>query len=88
MLTGGESSVWAADDIVFKRVTEAEEGGWIAEVLDRLPEKGFRIPRPIAAPDRTWVVEGWSACRFVAGRHDLATRWPDVLAVGERSTES
>ncbi|HZT64223.1 MAG TPA: hypothetical protein VFA11_00390 [Acidimicrobiales bacterium] len=83
-LAGGEGRSWHSGDLVLKPVDDGEEAGWVAQVLAQLPEVGFRVPRPVRAGDGSWVVDGWTASRWVAGRHDLSGRWPEVLEVADR----
>lgn len=82
-LGGGEGHTWAAGDAVLKPISHAEEAAWVADVLIRLPEEGFRVPRPLRSVGGRWTVDGWSAWSRVAGEHDFVGRWHDVIAVGE-----
>jgi len=54
----------------------------VAEALVDLPERGCRVPRPIAAGSGSWTYSGWTAWTLVEGSHDF-TRWPEVLEVCE-----
>ncbi|MCW2637524.1 MAG: hypothetical protein JWQ99_3891 [Blastococcus sp.] len=83
-LGGGQGRAWTAGGLILKPVDDAVETLWVAEVLSGLAEDGFRINRPVPAAAGEWVVEGWSAWEALAGEHDTAGRWPDVLAVGTR----
>lgn len=62
------SNIWRAGDVVFRHVTHPAEAAWIAQLFDNLRLTGIRIPRPLRALDGRWVVGGWRAERFVAGR--------------------
>ncbi len=82
LLDGGRGQTWRAGDIVLKPVDLPVESRWRATVLDQLPESdAFRVPRPIKAASGDWLVQGWEACRRVAGRTD-PTRWREAIATG------
>lgn len=81
-LDGGWRDVVRVGDVVLKAVTDVEEAEWSAEVLDRLPERGVRIARPLRTLDGRWVAGGFTAHRFVAGEAAPAGRWHEVLEAG------
>ncbi len=84
-LSGGEGRTWAVGDAVLKPISgDEEEAASIAEVYADLPERGFRVPRPLRSADGRWVVDGWVAWTRVEGRHDFEGKWSEVIAVGER----
>jgi uncharacterized protein (TIGR02569 family) len=83
-LGGGQGRAWSAGDVVLKPVDDVVESVWVAEVLSGLETDGFRINRPVPAQSGAWVVEGWAAWEMLAGEHDTAGRWHDVLEVGSR----
>lgn len=62
-----EGRTWVAGDVFLKPVDDVEEARWTCEVLSRVDEDGFRVARPVAASDGSWVVEGWVASRRVVG---------------------
>lgn len=69
LLPGGEGRTYRAGDYVFRHETSHVEATFIADLYHSLPERGFRLPRPIRAVDGAWITaEGWSAWNFVAGR--------------------
>ena len=73
LLPGGEGRTYRAGDYVFRRETNNIEAAFIADLYHSLPERGFRLPRPIRAVDGAWVTaDGWSAWTFVAGRPAIA----------------
>ena len=74
----GRGHTWAAGDLVLKPVDDVEEAAWIAELVSRLQQRGFRLAQPVSAPDGRWIVDGWSASTRVAGEHST-TRWPEML---------
>jgi hypothetical protein len=56
--------------LVFRRVDNAQEAAFIADVYSELPEVGFRVPRPVATRDGRWVSsDGWTAWNHVEGVH-------------------
>jgi uncharacterized protein (TIGR02569 family) len=65
---------------VLKPADDGDEASWVAELLTRLDEAGFRLARPVRARDGSWVVDGWSASRLVVGETGPAGRWPLLLA--------
>ena len=73
---------------MLKPVGDVAETEWVGPVLRDLPERGFRLSRPVQARSGRWAVAGWSAWSRVDGRHNLSTRWGDVLAVGEALHEA
>jgi uncharacterized protein (TIGR02569 family) len=82
LLAGGQGRTFRAGPVVFKPVDDVVEAEWIGSVLHDLPEHGFRVNRPIRSRAGTWTVEGWSAWHHLPGRHDVRSRWLDVLAAG------
>ena len=67
-LAGGQGTAFAADDVVFKPVTDEYEAVWLAELLSSLPEPSkFRLIRPARSPGGRWVVDGWSAWQRLDG---------------------
>ena len=82
-LGGGQGRTWVVGDLVVKPVGDEAEAEWVGAVLRDLPERGFRLSRPVQSRAGRWAVAGWSAWSRVDGRHDVSTRWADVLAAGE-----
>lgn len=82
-LDGGQGRTWVVGDLVVKPVGDAAETEWVGAVLRDLPERGFRVSRPIQSRGGRYAVGGWSAWTRVDGRHNVSTRWGDVLAAGE-----
>jgi uncharacterized protein (TIGR02569 family) len=82
-LDGGQGRTWVVGDLVLKPVGDVAEAEWVGAVLCDLPERGFRLSRPVQSRAGRWAVAGWSAWSRVDGRHDVSTRWGDVLAAGE-----
>ncbi len=79
-LPGGTGTSVRIADAVLKPIDDLTEVVWVAEMLSRLPEDGFRIARPLRAHDGSWIAAGWSAATFVQGESAPAGTWRDVLA--------
>jgi uncharacterized protein (TIGR02569 family) len=79
-LTGGRGRIWRAGNTVIKAVDEPVEASWLASVLEHRPGPGVRIARPIRSTDGRWVVSGWTAHRYVAGR--TAPRFDEIRVAG------
>ncbi len=80
-LAGGQGGSWRAGPVVLKRAGADSAAPWLGPVLLNVPEQpGFRLARPLAARDGTWVAEGWEATAWLSGRHQQR-RWPEALAV-------
>jgi uncharacterized protein (TIGR02569 family) len=82
-LEGGQGGTWAVGDVVLKPVADAAEAEWTGAVLSELPERGFRLSRPVRSRAGGWTARGWTGWRRVEGVHDVASRWGDVVAVGQ-----
>lgn len=79
-LSGGRGRTWRAGNTVVKPVDNPVEASWLASVLEQRPVSGVRIARPIRSTDGRWVVSGWTAHRFVAGR--TAARFDEIRVAG------
>jgi uncharacterized protein (TIGR02569 family) len=86
-LAGGEGRCVRVGPAVLKPTTDGPEASWCAELLARLREDGFRLARPLRAGDGRWVVDGWSASRFVEGE-PVTGRWTDLFAAGRAFHQS
>jgi uncharacterized protein (TIGR02569 family) len=83
-LPGGRGLAWRAGSIVIKPADATEEAlAWQATVLEGAPIDGVRVALPLRSTDGSYVVDGWMASSFVAGRHARG-RWLEVIAAGER----
>jgi uncharacterized protein (TIGR02569 family) len=80
-LSGGHGQAFRCGEIVLKRVARHDEASWGADVFERLTVPGVRLARPVRSTDGRWVVSGWAAHRFVAGRP--APRFDDIIRVGD-----
>jgi hypothetical protein len=68
---------WLAGDVVLKPDIDPEFQAWLATAVARVPRRGFRLADPLPALDGSWVVDGWSATRWVAG-DSVPTSGPTV----------
>ncbi|RJQ72842.1 TIGR02569 family protein [Pseudonocardiaceae bacterium YIM PH 21723] len=62
------SNSWRCGDILLKPVSDTAEAAWVASTLDGLRTGNLRIARPLRTTDGRWVLGGWTASRYVAGR--------------------
>lgn len=85
-LIGGRGRTWRAGNTVVKPVDEPVEASWLASVLEQRPVPGVRIARPIRSTDGRWVVSGWTAHRYVAGR--AAPRFDETRMAGQALHEA
>jgi uncharacterized protein (TIGR02569 family) len=85
-LAGGQRRAWTADGVVLKPVDDVAEATWLGDVLSGLAVDGIRVERPVRSGTGGWVVDGWSAWRWLPGEHDTSGRWGEVFAVGEALT--
>lgn len=80
-LPGGQGTSWRAGDVVLKPSTADQPAGWLAAVLDQLPDtNNYRIARPVAAGDGRWTVEGWAATCWLKGSH-VPGLWEEAMEV-------
>jgi hypothetical protein len=91
VLPGGSRPVFRVGDLVLKRLSPTalehdrslELAPWLYEGLSRLPQVGFRLPRPVPTRDGAWITfDGWTASTYVEGRH---ARRGDLPACAEAS---
>jgi uncharacterized protein (TIGR02569 family) len=83
-LAGGQGEAFRAGGLVLKPAGEPAQAGWLAGTLEGLGvEDGVRIVRPVRSVTGRWVVDGWSAWRWMEGRH-RSGRWDEVLEVSRR----
>jgi uncharacterized protein (TIGR02569 family) len=78
-LAGGQGESWRAGDVVLKPVPDPAAAGWVADVLERVVEDGFRVARPVRHAGGGWVAGGWAAHRWVAGEPGPVGRWAELL---------
>lgn len=83
-LPGGEGRSFLHGGAVLKPVDDVGEAGWSADLLSAVDQRGFRLPRPLRARDRQWVVEGWVASECIAGETGPAGRWAELFDAGRQ----
>jgi uncharacterized protein (TIGR02569 family) len=81
-MPGGQGTSWRAGALVLKPAGDEEEARWLAETLTAVEQVGYRLADPVPAADGRWVVEGWTAARWVAGDAGPVGHWPELLAAG------
>ncbi|GGM17863.1 TIGR02569 family protein [Nakamurella endophytica] len=77
VLAGGRGGAFRVGDTVLRRVHDPAAASFLATTFEQLRVSGIRIARPVRASDGRWVVAGWSAQRFVAGRPEA--RFPETI---------
>lgn len=79
LLADGSGTSWSVTSAILKPVTDPLEAQWTAELYARLPEQGFRIPRPLAAADGSYLLDGWCAWKYISGSHHNHGDWSSLL---------
>jgi uncharacterized protein (TIGR02569 family) len=83
-LSGGQGLAWQAGGLVLKPADSSEEVlAWQAGVLGKVQLNGIRVAMPQPSLGGAFIVGGWHAADFCAGRHE-PHRWTDIIAVGRR----
>jgi uncharacterized protein (TIGR02569 family) len=67
---------------MLRPVDGAVQAAWVAQTLDALRAKDIRVGRPVRSSDGRWVVGGWSATRYLAGRPE--PRYDEVVEASLR----
>lgn len=82
-LAGGQRTVWRVGDVVLKRLDGSPQMlAWQAGVLGRIePAAGVRVAPPFASLSGAWVVQEWTAWRFLAGR-PARKDWRTIMSAG------
>ncbi len=69
-------------EVLLKAVANTAEAAWVAQTLDFLHPDDVRVSRPMRSTDGRWVVSGWTASRYIAGRPEA--RHDEVVAMSLR----
>jgi len=81
LLPGGQQTSYRVENIVLKPTNNTEESIWIAETLNNITENEvFRITKSVKSGEGLWVVDGWTASKFVEGEH-RTDKWPEVIKI-------
>ncbi len=80
VLSGGHRAAFRCGAVVLKQVQDHVEASWLAGVFEQIWVPGVRLARPVRASDGRWVIAGWVAHRFVAGRS--SPRFGEVIEAG------
>lgn len=84
-LAGNTGGVQVVGEVALKQVNDAAEAAWAQDALARLATvDDVRWPRPVAASDGRFVVDGWTASEFVPDLRPLAPDWAAVVDAGRR----
>lgn len=84
-LDGNTGGVHVVGTIALKQVSDPGEAEWEQHTLAALePGDDVRWPRPIAAPDGRFVVDGWIADEFLPALRPVAPDWAAVVDAGRR----
>jgi hypothetical protein len=81
-LPGGEGRTFKVGSVVLKHIKNdtVDYLNWIADLYANAQEDGFRIPKPIANIQGSWITEdGWSAWQFLEGNHVYIDRIPQSI---------
>lgn len=74
LIEGGPA--WRCGEATIRPAGKPAEATWVAKTLDALDVPGLRLGRPLRSTDGRYVVGGWSATKYLAGRaeprHDEA----------------
>lgn len=83
LLEGGVAWRCGEDgEVLLKPVANTAEAAWVAQTLDVLQADDVRLSRPMRSTDGRWVVSGWTASRYIAGRPEA--RHDEVVAMSLR----
>jgi uncharacterized protein (TIGR02569 family) len=77
LIDGGPA--WRCGDATIRPAPKPAEAAWVAKTLDGLDVPGVRVGRPLRSTDGRYVVGGWSATKFLAGRAE--PRHDEVVSV-------
>lgn len=80
-LPGGQGESWLCQDLVLKKAASAAEAAWIASTFEVLQATDIRFARPVRSMDGRWVIGGYTAHRYVAGRAEA--RYQEILDAGD-----
>lgn len=83
-LPGGQRTAWSAGSLVLKPLDKSiQQLAWEEQVLEAIPQRGFRLAPPVRTREGQLVVASWTACKRLDGEHRPG-RWAEICAIGER----
>ncbi len=85
-LGDGWDGGWRSGEIVLTMVADPARAAWSAKVRENLFVDGLRLARPVRSTDGRYVVAGWRADTYVAGRPE--PRHDEVVSAGVRLHEA
>ena len=59
--------------------------GWLTAALADVKYDGFRVASPVCTRDGAWIVQGWSATRWVPGLepdYSSMSAWREIISAG------
>jgi uncharacterized protein (TIGR02569 family) len=77
---------WRCGEAAIRRAGNPAEATWVAKTLDSLDVVNLRVARPLRSTDGRYVVGGWAATKYLAGRAE--PRHDEVVAVAVRLHEA
>jgi uncharacterized protein (TIGR02569 family) len=81
---GGRGIAWGTEKLVLKLLDMSREQViWQEQVLGDIREVGFRVTRPVRAPDGRLIIDGWVAWQRLEGEH-RTRQWAEICMAGER----
>jgi uncharacterized protein (TIGR02569 family) len=80
LIDGGPA--WRCGDAAIRPAGKPAEATWVARTLDALDVPNLRVSRPLRSTDGRYVVGGWAATKYLAGRAE--PRYDEVVAVAVR----
>ncbi|MEM9467615.1 MAG: hypothetical protein AAGA90_19730 [Actinomycetota bacterium] len=87
-LPGGEETSVVVDGVVLKPAFDPALADWCQRLADAVDTDRLQVPAPVAASDGRFVVEGWTATRFVPGLRSLRGQPETVVALDPAVTEA
>jgi uncharacterized protein (TIGR02569 family) len=83
-LGGGQGQSVQVGDAVLKPVEDADEAEWIMKIqhqllLDKNKSQCYHLAEPLMALGGRYVVDGWTAARFMPGDTGPKGRWKEIL---------
>jgi uncharacterized protein (TIGR02569 family) len=81
-IDGGQGITFRAGLLALKRCPEEEAQSveWLAGTLEHVEEDGFRIARPVRSASGSFLVDRWSATRWIDGTTAIDGRWPEAMS--------